>query len=198
MQTPGYPVAYVGNIGFDVHSSELRKLFEDCNVTKVRLHTDKDTGKSKGFAHIHFADDECLDRWALLSSRLIAWNSVAKQTSHWVFAGQCLMMALSLGGAESRLAMLNPRRCNEKVMAFGCQLDNAPCPFIQEDNMIKQKTGNCHFIGKGYLTLCACLHAQRLKMLWQMCKQSASYASFSFCCAHSTYLSIRPRIRWPS
>eukprot|EP00891_Asterochloris_glomerata_P001917 jgi/Astpho2/1917/fgenesh1_pg.00038_%23_61_t len=61
-KTPGYPVAYVGNIGFDVHSSELRKVFEDCNVTKVRLHTDKDTGKSKGFAHIHFADDECLDR----------------------------------------------------------------------------------------------------------------------------------------
>ncbi len=121
MQTPGYPVAYVGNIGFDVHSSELRKVFEDCNVTKVRLHTDKDTGKSKGFAHIHFADDECLDRWVVLSSRLVAWDSAANAQNQ-VSAGRCLMMAPSLEGAESKLAMLNPRRCNDKVVAFRASL----------------------------------------------------------------------------
>ena len=125
MQTPGYPVAYVGNIGFDVHSSELRKLFEDCNVTKVRLHTDKDTGKSKGFAHIHFADDECLDRW-VLSSRLVAWDSAATHSVNRVFAGRCRMMAPSSGGAESRLAMPNPRRRNEKVVASGCQIGVPP------------------------------------------------------------------------
>ena len=126
MQTPGYPVAYVGNIGFDVHSSELRKLFEDCNVTKVRLHTDKDTGKSKGFAHIHFADDECLDRW-VLSSRLVARDSAAMHSISWAFAGRCLTMALSLGAAGSRLDMLNPRNHNQKVVASGCQLEVPPC-----------------------------------------------------------------------
>jgi hypothetical protein len=62
MQVPGYNVAYVGNIAFEAEEGDLQELMADCSITKVRLHTDKDTGRFKGFAHIHFADEESLDR----------------------------------------------------------------------------------------------------------------------------------------
>ena len=62
MQTPGYHVAYVGNLAFEANQQQLKDVFEGCNVTIIRLHTDKDTGKSKGYAHVHFADEESLDR----------------------------------------------------------------------------------------------------------------------------------------
>lgn len=53
-KTAGYDVAYVGNVAFEADEAALRALFEPCGVTKVRLHTDKDTGRSKGYAHVHF------------------------------------------------------------------------------------------------------------------------------------------------
>ena len=62
VQTPGYHVVYVGNLSFEVTPGQLRETFEGCEITVVRLHTDKDTGKSKGYAHVHFADEESLDR----------------------------------------------------------------------------------------------------------------------------------------
>ena len=60
-KTPGYNVAYVGNIAFEVTPQELQELFSPHGVTKVRLHTDMVTGKSKGYAHVHFATEEGLD-----------------------------------------------------------------------------------------------------------------------------------------
>jgi RNA recognition motif-containing protein len=50
----GYDVAYVGNIAYEADEAAVRALFEPYGVTKVRIHTDKDTGRPKGFAHIHF------------------------------------------------------------------------------------------------------------------------------------------------
>ncbi|MEW5301057.1 MAG: hypothetical protein WDW38_009371 [Sanguina aurantia] len=58
----GYDVAYVGNITFDVKDTDLMGLFASCGCTQVRLHTDKATGKSKGYAHVHFPDTESLNR----------------------------------------------------------------------------------------------------------------------------------------
>eukprot|EP00887_Chlorella_sp_A99_P005571 scaffold1.g5571.t1 len=63
-KTPGYHCAYVGeselegNVAYEADDQALRKLFEPYHV---RLHTDKDTGKSKGFAHVHFASEGDLD-----------------------------------------------------------------------------------------------------------------------------------------
>jgi RNA recognition motif-containing protein len=54
-------VAYVGNISFEADDKALAELFQDFEVTKVRLHTDPSTGASKGFAHVHFKDDEALE-----------------------------------------------------------------------------------------------------------------------------------------
>ena len=70
LQVAGYHVAYVGNLDFDATDIEVQQIFPDCNVTKVRLHTDRHTGKSRGFAHVHFLDEESLDR--LVICNLIA------------------------------------------------------------------------------------------------------------------------------
>ena len=59
---PGYHVAYVGNIAFDVDNASLQTVFADCGALFVRLHTDKHSGRSKGFAHVHFPDAESLER----------------------------------------------------------------------------------------------------------------------------------------
>ena len=66
-KTPGYNVAYVGNVAFEVTPDELRGVFKDCSVKLVRLHTDANTGRSKGYAHVHFEDEDGLDRCARCS-----------------------------------------------------------------------------------------------------------------------------------
>eukprot|EP00201_Polytomella_parva_P004784 CAMPEP_0175074940 /NCGR_PEP_ID=MMETSP0052_2-20121109/21653_1 /TAXON_ID=51329 ORGANISM="Polytomella parva, Strain SAG 63-3" /NCGR_SAMPLE_ID=MMETSP0052_2 /ASSEMBLY_ACC=CAM_ASM_000194 /LENGTH=635 /DNA_ID=CAMNT_0016343429 /DNA_START=224 /DNA_END=2131 /DNA_ORIENTATION=+ len=76
VKTPGYNVAYVGNLPYDATVEEIKAFFADCNCSFVRLHTaqqgkDGDSserrkgaggGTSKGYAHIHFADEEGLDK----------------------------------------------------------------------------------------------------------------------------------------
>ena len=59
-------MAYVGNIAFEAGEQDLRELMTDCTITKVRLHTDRDSGRFKGYAHVHFADEESLDRQGTL------------------------------------------------------------------------------------------------------------------------------------
>lgn len=61
-KTVGYNVAYIGNISFEASEDDLKAALEGCAVTLVRLHTDKDTGRFKGFAHVHFGDEASLDR----------------------------------------------------------------------------------------------------------------------------------------
>jgi hypothetical protein len=58
----GYNVAYVGNIAFEATTEDIKALFEGCEVTRIRLHTDRDTGRSKGYAHVHFETEAGLDR----------------------------------------------------------------------------------------------------------------------------------------
>lgn len=58
----GYWVAYVGNISFEVSSEQLEGVFADVGVEKVRLHTDKASGQSKGYAHVHFKNEESLEQ----------------------------------------------------------------------------------------------------------------------------------------
>lgn len=50
----GYFCAYVGNIAWEADAKMIEKLFEGFGATKIRLHTDKITGKPKGYAHVHF------------------------------------------------------------------------------------------------------------------------------------------------
>jgi RNA recognition motif-containing protein len=50
---------YVGNLNFDVTEDEVRQLVEEHGpVENVRIITDRDTGRSKGFAFIEMSDEE--------------------------------------------------------------------------------------------------------------------------------------------
>ena len=49
---------YAGNLSFDVTEDELRQAFESFGqCSSVRVITDRDTGRSKGFGFVEMPDD---------------------------------------------------------------------------------------------------------------------------------------------
>lgn len=49
---------YVGNLSFHVDSTQLTDVFSDCGtVDSAKVITDRDTGRSKGFAFVEMATD---------------------------------------------------------------------------------------------------------------------------------------------
>jgi RNA recognition motif-containing protein len=50
---------FVGNLNFQMTEDELRNAFERFGeVTKVKLVTDRDTGRARGFAFVEMENDE--------------------------------------------------------------------------------------------------------------------------------------------
>lgn len=50
---------YVGNMGYDVSSSDLQQLFEPHGaVQSAEVINDRDTGRSKGFGFVEMASDQ--------------------------------------------------------------------------------------------------------------------------------------------
>jgi cold-inducible RNA-binding protein len=50
---------YVGNLSYDTSEDELRELFAGFGTTtSVRIVTDRDTSRSKGFGFVEYSDDE--------------------------------------------------------------------------------------------------------------------------------------------
>ena len=50
---------YVGNLSYSAKEDELRELFgEYGEVSSVAVITDRETGRSKGFGFVEFADDK--------------------------------------------------------------------------------------------------------------------------------------------
>ena len=50
---------YVGNISYTTSEDDLRDLFSRYGeVTAVRMITDRDTGRSKGFGFVEMTDDD--------------------------------------------------------------------------------------------------------------------------------------------
>ena len=50
---------YVGNLSYDVDSSELEQLFgQHGQVTSAQVINDRDTGRSKGFGFVEMANDD--------------------------------------------------------------------------------------------------------------------------------------------
>lgn len=53
---------YVGNLSYSTTSDDLQNEFSDCGeIEKVQLITDRETGRSKGFAFITFTSASALD-----------------------------------------------------------------------------------------------------------------------------------------
>lgn len=51
--------AFVGNLSFSATEEELTSLFSQVGpVVKARIGTDRETGRSRGFAFVEFANDE--------------------------------------------------------------------------------------------------------------------------------------------
>jgi RNA recognition motif-containing protein len=54
---------FVGNLPFSATEDELRDLFSAFGeISQVRIMTDRDTGRSRGFAFVEMADDEAAER----------------------------------------------------------------------------------------------------------------------------------------
>src|SRR5688500_3959752 len=50
---------YVGNLAYTLKSAELEEVFRQIgDVTSAKVMTDKETGRSKGFAFVEMASDE--------------------------------------------------------------------------------------------------------------------------------------------
>src|SRR3990170_6087439 len=50
---------FVGNVSFQTTDSELQALFEQFGeITRVQIMTDRDTGRSRGFAFVEMTSDE--------------------------------------------------------------------------------------------------------------------------------------------
>ena len=53
---------YVGNLSYDVDSSELEQLFaQHGQVVSAQIINDRDTGRSKGFGFVEMANDQEAD-----------------------------------------------------------------------------------------------------------------------------------------
>ncbi len=53
---------YVGNLSYDTGEDDLRTEFSECGeVENIQLITDRDTGRSKGFAFVTFTTEEALE-----------------------------------------------------------------------------------------------------------------------------------------
>src|SRR5437762_4681881 len=54
---------YVGNLSFQVTEADLSELFAQVgSVDSVKLITDRDTGRSKGFAFVEMSDDSAAEQ----------------------------------------------------------------------------------------------------------------------------------------
>jgi nucleolin len=54
---------FVGNLSFDTVQESLRKLFQDCGpISDVRIVTDRNSGKSKGYGYVDFQTQAALDK----------------------------------------------------------------------------------------------------------------------------------------
>lgn len=50
---------FIGNLSFQTTEEDLRLLFEPLGqITRVRIITDRDTGRPRGFAFVEMPDDE--------------------------------------------------------------------------------------------------------------------------------------------
>jgi RNA recognition motif-containing protein len=81
MATKAGSSVFVGNIAFSFAEEQLIKIFESVGrVLKFRLITDKDTGRSKGFGFLDFADPDAAESAIRTSSISISKGQATDRT----------------------------------------------------------------------------------------------------------------------
>lgn len=54
---------FVGNLPFSITEDKLKEIFEQYGeITSLKLITDRETGKSRGFAFVEFADKDSANK----------------------------------------------------------------------------------------------------------------------------------------
>jgi RNA recognition motif-containing protein len=53
---------YVGNLSWEITEKDIRDCFNTSKISSVRFALDKVTGRSRGFCHVDFEDDESLEK----------------------------------------------------------------------------------------------------------------------------------------
>ncbi len=125
-QTPGYCAAYVGNIAFEASEDDLRAVFEGLAVTRVRMHTDADTGRFKGYAHVHFGDEASLDACApalwLGRAGLLGPGVTARTDWPSRTRACCVRLRLMVLAAHAlmREPQVAPGTCSVLLIGIGC------------------------------------------------------------------------------
>lgn len=76
-RTPGYHRIYVGNLPWNCTDELLREFFlsVECKIKFLRMGTDKE-GNFRGFAHLHFVDEEDMDKALQLNGEYIEGRQV--------------------------------------------------------------------------------------------------------------------------
>ena len=69
----GIKKIYVGNLPFSTTDAQLKNFFEQCGeITSVKIITDKETGRSKGFGFVEFTDTACVESAIALDGNELA------------------------------------------------------------------------------------------------------------------------------
>lgn len=82
---------YVGNLSYQLHEDQLRKEFENYGeVSSVRLMTDRETGRPRGFGFVEMADKESgqaaidgLNGYELEGRKLVVNEARPKPSRKW-------------------------------------------------------------------------------------------------------------------
>ncbi|KAG4984707.1 hypothetical protein AAZX31_10G275400 [Glycine max] len=67
----GYNRIYVGNLSWDITEEELRKFFNNSEITSLRFGMDKETGEFRGYAHVDFGDSQSLKKALALDQNVL-------------------------------------------------------------------------------------------------------------------------------
>jgi len=74
---PGCRTVFVGNLSFNSTEEDLSAAFAECGaITSVRIATDKETGKPRGFGHVEFEDEASTDKAVALAGTDVGGRAI--------------------------------------------------------------------------------------------------------------------------
>ncbi|KAJ1784513.1 hypothetical protein LPJ59_006338, partial [Coemansia sp. RSA 2399] len=118
-------IAFVGNIPFSATAEEVKVFMKSANPTSVRLMTNRDTGKSRGFAFVEFATSADLKHSLMFHHMRLGSKKVNVE-----------LTAGGGGNSENRKQKLKRRRDEldeERKKAFTAKRNKKAAPESEKD-----------------------------------------------------------------